>query len=325
MHAPWFESESNAGCPVDKRLLCEEGIDMPSINKSKSHRSILVKVLLWVLAALLTVACFAFQDRTGPTQPLIGDVPTAAGTVYFKFLRSETIGKALLIMLVDPVPKGVSAHVRYRRYKSNDEWSTMSMTPGTFEFSRRGVSESVEGMGAGLPSLGERAGKYEYFVYIDDGTEEPISVTGGRPVYARYKADVPMTVLFMHIIVVFLSMMLAIRTVLEALINGNYKWMLWATLLSLLLGAFLLGPMVQWYAFGVWWSGVPFGYDWTDNKVLVELVFWLLALFLNLGERRRRRPVYLAGVVTLLVFFIPHSLFGSEYDYRTGSGHGTAG
>jgi hypothetical protein len=302
-----------------------EGIDMPSVGKSTSRKSALLSVLLWILSALLALACFAFQDRTGPTKPLIGEVPTAEGTVHFKFLRSETIGKELMIMLVDPVPARISAYVQYRRYKSDDDWSELAMKPGTFEFSRRGVTETVEGIGIGLPSLRERAGKYEYFVYIDDGTGDPVSVTGDRPVFARYKADVPMKVLFMHIIVVFVSMMLAIRTVLEALINGSYKWMIWATLISLLLGAFLLGPMVQWYAFGVWWSGVPFGYDWTDNKVLLELIFWLLALFLNLGERRRRGPVYLAGVVTLLVFFIPHSLFGSEYDYRTGSGHGTAG
>jgi hypothetical protein len=298
---------------------------MQSMKKFANRKPLLSSILLWALAVLITLACFAFQNRTGPTQPLVGDVPTAVGTVNFKFLRSETIGKDLSIMLVDPVPEGISCKVQYRRYKSNDDWSTASMQPGTFEFSRRGVSESVSGMGVRLPSLKERAGKYEYFVHIDDGSGSPVSITGDKPIYARYKADVPMWLLLLHIIVVFLSMMLALRTVLEALIDGAYKWMIWATIVSLLFGAFLLGPMVQWYAFGVWWSGVPFGYDWTDNKVLVELVFWLPALFLNLGKRRSRGPVYLAGVITLFVFFIPHSLFGSEYDYRTGSGHGTAG
>jgi len=298
---------------------------MPSVNKSKSRRPVLTSLLLWILAVLLTLACFTFQDKTGPTQPLVGDLPTALGSVHFKFLRSETIGEDLMVMLVDPVPAGISAYVKYRRYKSNDDWIDLPMKAGEFEFSRRGVSELVKGMGAGLPSLSERAGKYEYFVYVDDGTGEPVSVTGDEPVFARYKAKVPMGVLFMHIIVVFLSMTLAIRTVLEALRNGSYKWMIWATIICLLFGAFLLGPMVQWYAFGVWWSGVPFGYDWTDNKVLIELIFWLPALFFNLGKRRRRGPVYLAGIVTLAVFLIPHSLFGSEYDYRTGSGHGTAG
>jgi hypothetical protein len=92
-----------------------------------------------------------------------------------------------------------------------------------------------------------------------------------------------------------------------------------------LLGGFVLGPIVQWYAFGVWWAGVPYGYDWTDNKVLVELVFWLVALYKNHGTQRSRLWVYVAGVVTLIVYFIPHSVFGSEYDYTTGTGHGTAG
>ncbi len=120
-------------------------------------------------------------------------------------------------------------------------------------------------------------------------------------------------------------MALAIRTTLEAVIDGNFKWMIVATIVSLLVGGFVMGPWVQWHAFGVWWSGVPFGYDWTDNKVLVEMLFWLVAAYMNRGERRNRGSVFAAGLATLLVYFIPHSLFGSEYDYRTGTGHGTAG
>ncbi len=174
----------------------------------------LTSVILWLVAIIITIACFTYQDKTGPTYPLEGDLETAQGTVHFKSL---------------------------------------------------------------------------------------------------------------HILAIFASMTFALRTVLETLIDGNYKWMLWATIVSLLLGGFVLGPLVQWYAFGVWWSSVPFGYDWTDNKVLVELMFWLVAAFLNRGQRRNRWSVYVAGVVTLIVYFIPHSLFGSEYNYTTGTGQGTAG
>jgi hypothetical protein len=208
---------------------------------------------------------------------------------------------------------------------SDDEWSSTPMHRGAFELSRRGRFETVEGVGATLPSLNERAGKYEFFVYIDDGDGEPVSITGEAPIYARYKAHVPGPSLIAHILIIFASMIIAIRTVLEALVNGNFRWMIWATLVSLLLGGFVFGPLVQWHAFGVWWSGVPYGIDWTDNKVLVGLVFWLIAAFLNRGGRRCRGAVYLAGVVTLLVYFIPHSIFGSEFDYRIGSGRGTAG
>jgi hypothetical protein len=274
---------------------------------------------------ILTLGCLTYQDRTGPTYPLEGNFQTAKGMVHFKFLRSETIGNSLNIMLADPVPAGVRGQVKYRRYKSNDDWSTLPMKPGEFDFSRRGRTERVKGIAARLPSLPERAGKYEYLVYVDDGIGDPASVTGDKPIYARYKADVPTLALIVHIIVIFASMALAIRTVFEAFVDGKFKWMLWATTVSLLLGGFILGPIVQWYAFGVWWAGVPYGYDWTDNKVLVELVFWLIALYKNKGTLRNRLWVYIAGVVTFIVYFIPHSVFGSEYDYTTGTGHGTAG
>lgn len=290
---------------------------------SKRHR--LRSVLLWTLSLALTLACLAYQDKTGPTYPLEGELETAAGPVSFKFMRSETIGNDLALVLLDPVPDEIGGFIRFRRFKSDDEWSRAPMQRGEFELARRGSSETVGGVGVTLPSLKERAGKYEFFVYIDDGNGEAESVTGDVPIYARYKAAVPVPALIAHIIVIFASMMIAIRAVLEALINGAFKWMLWATIISLLLGGFLFGPLVQWYAFGVWWSGVPYDIDWTDNKVLVELVFWAIAAFLNRGFRRNRASVYLAGVVTLLVYFIPHSVFGSEFDYRIGSGRGTVG
>lgn len=285
----------------------------------------LASALLWVLAGLITIGCFMYQDKTGPTYPLEGAIDTTAGEVNFKFLRSETIGTDLKIMLVDPVPEGVNGYVQYRRYKSHDEWQEMPMGVGEFTFSRRGSTETVEGFGAELPSLEERAGKYEFFVFLDDGTNDPFSVTGDQPIYARYKDSVPMWALFLHILAIFASMTIAIRTTLGAIADLPFRKLIYASIISLLLGAFVLGPLMQWYAFGVWWSGIPFGYDWTDNKVLLELAFWVWAAYTNRGERHNRTSVYLAGFVTLLVYFIPHSIFGSEYDYRTGTGHGTAG
>jgi hypothetical protein len=284
-------------------------------------------IVLWLAAAALTVACFVFQNRTGPTYPLEGTAETARGPVRFKLLRSEEIGTPLQLMLREPVPAGVVGQVRWRRYKSHDDWRTTAMEAGTFRFTRRGNAEELRGVGASLPSLPERAGKYEFYVELDDGTGFK-SVTGEKAIFARYKAPVPVFVLFPHILLVFLSMTLAVRTGLAAVTGGEVRRLLPATIGSLLLGAFLLGPLVQKYAFGVWWSGFPYGYDWTDNKVVVELGAWLLAgavLLLSRDLRRVRAAVVLALAVTLAVYFIPHSIFGSEYDYTRGSGHGTAG
>jgi hypothetical protein len=290
-----------------------------------SNKSPVRNVLLWIAALLFTLGSLTYQDRTGPTYPLEGTFQTANGPVHFKFLRSEVIGTDLSIMLADPVPAGVTASVKYRRYKSADQWATMPMAAGEFDFTRRGVTDKVRGIGARLPSLKERAGKYEFFVYINDGPAAPVSITRDAPIYARYKADVPTSVLVVHVLVIFVSMLFGMRTVLEAAVDGRFKWMLWTTIVSLVLGAFVLGPIVQQYAFGVLWAGAPFGWDWTDNKVLVELAFWAIALYLNRGDRRHRASVFLAGLVTLIVYFIPHSIFGSEYNYTTGGGRGTAG
>ncbi len=298
---------------------------MSKLKSFAAQKPKLTSVLLWILAGIITIGCFMYQDKTGPTYPLEGRLDTNVGIVQYKILRSETIGTNLKIMFLDPVPEGIEGHVQYKRYKSNDEWSTMPLEAGTFEFSRRGETETVEGFGAELPYLPERAGKYEFFVFVDDGSGDPISVTGDKAIYARYKDSVPMVTLLLHILAIFASMTMAIRTTLEAIIDGNYKWMINATIITLIIGAFILGPLVQWYAFGVWWSGIPFGYDWTDNKVLLELGFWVWAAYLNRGTLRDRKSVFLAGFVTLLVYFIPHSIFGSEYDYTTGKGHGTAG
>ncbi len=285
-----------------------------------------IGVLAWGVSILGTLGALAYQDRTGPTYPLRGSVATEAGTVRFICMRSQTIGQGLSIVILDPVPSGIKGAVRYRRLRSNDDWTTVAMERGAFAVSGRGRSATVAGIGAVLPSLNERAGKYEYFVEITTGaTSDTVSITDDRPIHARYKAPVPGAALVAHILAIFVSMLVAVRTTLAAFIGGDLRRWICATIVTLLIGGFILGPLVQWYAFGVWWSGFPFGYDWTDNKVVVELAFWLGALWANRGQRRSRAAVIVAGLATLAVYFIPHSMFGSEYNYIKGSGHGTAG
>jgi len=100
--------------------------------KEGEHR--VKSLILWLAAAVLTVACFVFQNKTGPTYPLEGTVDTARGPVRFKFLRSEEIGTPLQLVLREPVPAGVAGQVRWRRYRSNDDWRTTAMAPDTFRF-----------------------------------------------------------------------------------------------------------------------------------------------------------------------------------------------
>ncbi|MCX6563306.1 MAG: hypothetical protein NTU60_06840 [Candidatus Aminicenantes bacterium] len=89
------------------------------------------------------------------------------------------------------------------------------------------------------------------------------------------------------------------------------KW----TAALLFIGGFILGPLVQKYSFGVLWSGVPLGFDLTDNKTLIAMVGWLLALFMMRKGKQARVWVVAAAVLLMAVYSIPHSVLGSELDY----------
>lgn len=279
--------------------------------------------IAWAVAFLGTWVVLAYQERTGPTHPVAGSLTTPKGQVRYLLPRSQVIRTDLPVVLPNPVPHGVEAWVRYRRYKSHDPWSVAPLRPGTFSLSRRGRVSVMDGLGARLPGLAERGGKYEYFVYVRDG-ETSRSITEDKPVVARFRGSVPGPALWGHVLLMFASLVLALRASLGALLGRPERTLIAATVLSLVMGAFVLGPLVQWYAFGVWWSGFPLGTDWTDNKVLVELAVWVAAWLSN-RRKEAKGMVVVAGVVTLAVYLIPHSLFGSEYDYTSGVGRGTAG
>ena len=144
---------------------------MKSLKTVIKQKTKLTSTILWVVAILLTLLSFTYQDKTGPTYPLEGNFTTAKGDVHYKFLRSETIGNDLTVMLIGPVPEGISAYVKYRRYNSDDEWQTLPFESLTAEVSHHGQTETIQGLGAELPSLHERAGKYE--------SEKPASAREG--------------------------------------------------------------------------------------------------------------------------------------------------
>jgi hypothetical protein len=84
-----------------------------------------------------------------------------------------------------------------------------------------------------------------------------------------------------------------------------------------MIGGMVLGPVVQKYAFNEWWAGVPFGFDLTDNKTLIAFIAWVLALLMI---RKKSAPVWVvaASLITIIIFSIPHSLYGSQLNQETG-------
>ena len=133
----------------------------------------------------------------------------------------------------------------------------------------------------------------------------------------RFKGPVPLWILIIHVLVIFGGMLFSTRSGIEAAFNRPKVILLtrW-TIMLLLAGGLILGPVVQKYAFGEFWTGWPLGTDLTDNKMAIAFIFWLIAFIQQLRTRKSNRVwVILAAIVLVVIFLIPHSMWGSEIDY----------
>jgi hypothetical protein len=177
------------------------------------------------------------------------------------------------------------------------------------------IREGEELVGA-LPQQ-PPAGKVEFFVLLEkNGISK--TVPTDQSVVTRFTGEVPDFVLILHIFTIFGAMLLSNLAGLEAAAKGekSYKVGLWATVF-LFIGGMILGPVVQKYAFDAYWTGFPWGMDLTDNKTLIAMIFWLIAVIRGLKGRNARGWIIAAAVVMLIIFSIPHSVLGSELNYQT--------
>lgn len=267
-------------------------------------KSILMKrlnLILWILAIIFTLSLSVYQRITGPTKPVRGKVDIKGNSIKYKLLRTEVSGinAPVSIATGDSTIKG---QLIFKRYKSHDEWTTQEMA----------YADGI--LTATLPTQAP-AGKVQYKVILsqNDKTFE----LSEEPVILRYKGDVPAAWLIPHIIFMFAGLLLSVRSLLQAFFV-NKKLLVYSalTLVSLVLGGLVFGPVVQKFAFGAYWTGFPFGHDLTDNKTAVMVLFWVVALVMALLRKKHARWwIVLASIVLLATYLIPHSMMGSELDY----------
>ena len=273
------------------------------------------KILLWLLATIITLGTSVYQRKTGPTNPLPVEVNIGGQTVRFRLPRSgsSTSDKSVV---VPGLPEGCTMALRWREYPSNQTYSTALATPGAVRNPHSG--DSLRGLVAKLPAQ-PPAGKLDYYVEIAEADSSTVHrAPKEQPVVIRFKGDVPAWQLIPHIIGMFLSMLFCLYAALSAALglNGYGKWLIVGTSL-LVVGGFVFGPLVQHAAFGQFWSGFPVGTDITDNKTLVGLVA-LLAACGSLRTKWHRVATVLAVVLMMVIFSIPHSVGGSELNRQTG-------
>ena len=259
--------------------------------------------IIWVLAVLLTLGAAYYQRKTGPTYPLHVKAELAGQKIAFTLPRSHTTDKDCPVALNLP-GQNITGKIMYRIFPAAAKWDTVAMQ-------REG-----DLLKASLPAQ-PAAGKLAYKIILSENNQE-LSLPVEEPVVIRFKGSVPASILIPHVIFMFFAMLLSTIAGLMALWQKRrYKTYAWITLLLLIIGGGILGPVVQKYAFGDLWTGIPFGWDLTDNKTLIALIFWIAAVLLNI-KQKRPAWVVVAAVVLLLVYSIPHSLFGSEFNYETG-------
>ncbi len=258
---------------------------------------------LWAVALLVTLAAARYQKVTGPTYPVQGEVIVDSTHVTYTFLRSHGGAGDQPVELTIP-DTSVTGVLRYRHYPTHEKWTEIPLK-------RQGHK-----LVASLPHQ-PPAGKLEYRILLNS-KQGQVSVPPDEAVVTRFKGAVPAGVLIPHIFFMFLAMLFSTRAGLEALVNpkGNIRVLTFWTIGLLFLGGLILGPIVQKFAFGAFWTGVPFGWDLTDNKTLIAFLAWLLALLFVLKKGAQARWwVLFASLVLIAVFLIPHSMHGSQLKY----------
>lgn len=260
-------------------------------------------ILLWIFAVVFTLSIATYQRMTGPTYPKRGTITIAEKEIKFKLLRSNSSSSDAIISIENKA-KIFGGSILYKRYNSSDDWTEIQMQQN---------ADNIEGSLPKQPA----AGKLMYRVFLKYGNEN--YALNIEPVVIRFKGDVPPFILIPHILFMFIAMLLSTRTGLEAIFKGKHTYIYSIiTFFSLLLGGIILGPIVQKYAFGAYWTGWPFGHDLTDNKTLIAFIFWGIAVFRLYKDKAKNGMAIAAMIVLLMIYLIPHSMFGSELDYESG-------
>ena len=274
------------------------------------------RVLVGILITLLifVVARRISKNRPAEVEWTGGGVKITHMTVY----EQVGLGQPEIILQVKP-PAEIDAAVLYR-------------TSGEEAFDTVGMSEISEGIWAARLPGKEKGSRIEYGFIISQteiaeaGIATATSITGYYLI--KYKGEVSVTVLILHILCMFAAFFFIIEAILGAfamLFMGEEKeftvtqtrWVLLFTFL----GGVPLGFVLNRQRFGPIWEAFPFGIDITDNKTQLIIIFWIIIAAMSWKSFACRRTgrdlagpgvfataVIVASVLSLILYLVPHSL-----------------
>ena len=183
---------------------------------------------------------------------------------------------------------------------------------------------------APIPAL-SKGKKIFYYVSVkgmDGRSIVQLPSSESKPVKLKYEGNVPPYIVIPHIFLMFIAIYFASLALFDAFGVGTRgidpvrmaKNLRWATA-AIFVGGYPFGWAMNYFAFGTVWEGIPFGWDFTDNKT--QIVF-LYLLFLNLSMLgslynnrfgRNNFPDKILGWLTVIgyllvaaIYIIPHSI-----------------
>ena len=183
---------------------------------------------------------------------------------------------------------------------------------------------------------GQDIGKKVYYYFTAENEEGgkavlPRKAAEGKGLYEGmyrlgFEGKVMIPLLWMHILLMISALILIIHGfyfALKNIITGEDFRKCYGTILAgmivFTITGFPLGITVAKQAFGIGWSGIPFGWDITDNKTLVIFLYFLMILILGWKNFAKSEERFLKDktfslwsiigtILTAILYLVPHSI-----------------
>lgn len=286
-----------------------------------------MRVIRYLGAAVITIALLVLSRSLTVTQP--EDLKSSANGLTIEHISVKKIIEGspdrvwMTVRNPDSLPITVALHWIFSSQDLGDstKYNRIEM---------KADSARPENYYALMPLM-DKGNIIFYYIGIQDSLGRRLASVppaGEKPIKLKYMGEVPPFIIFPHIILMFAAIYFATLAFFGALkVIGSGSGLLsmgimfkWATI-SIFLGGYLFGWGMNRYAFGTVWEGIPFGWDFTDNKtqlVFLYLVFLILSMLGTLYNNRFGKDNYtekalgwfgFAGYFFVLaIYLIPHSI-----------------
>ena len=257
------------------------------------------RAISWFLAVLIALSIAISQFIMGTSYPIMTEVNTGKQHLNFE-LKRTSIGKTDCPVVLPVEDITISGYILYRIYPSTDSMSRINLI-------REG-----DKLTAKLP-IQPPAGKLEYRIFLEKaGTVIPVN--NGKPIIIRFLGSVPMTILVLQSLFILLAILFSNITGIFAAIGvKTYKGMIYPTVFFLTCVVFILQPIMHKYSLNQSWSCWPISWEAGDNKILIALIVWLLAMYFNF-KKSLRGLVVLASFLSIFILSVPHGFPGLTHD-----------